>query len=66
MGVVRQSDPQNVVRPTRQPSDLTSQIELFRYQLTHRARKRGLSWEERQALEELIQSIAKLLSLTSW
>ena len=61
-----QSDPQNLFRPTRQPSDLTSQIELFRKQLNHGARKRGLSWEERQALEELIQSIAELLSLTSW
>ena len=61
-----QSDPQKVVRPTRQPPDLTSQIELFRKQLNHRARKRGLSWGERQALEELIQSIAELLSLNSW
>jgi hypothetical protein len=64
--VVRQSNPHDTFRPARQTADLTSQIQLFRRQVNHQARKRELSRGERRALEDLIRSIAELLSLKSW
>jgi hypothetical protein len=48
-----------------QAAQLRSEIQLFRAQAKHLARKRELSWGERQALEELIHSLAELLARES-